>query len=111
MVLYMLEIDNPMKKYLSTDLLIIDDVGLSPLNSIQVEHFYEIVSESHIKSSIIITSNRPPQDWIALLLDLVMANSALNQLAHHLIMEGIIPQETQTQNQQRLYPKRRELTW
>jgi DNA replication protein DnaC len=80
-----------MKKYLSTDLLIIDDFGLSPLNSIQAEDFYEIVSERHLKSSIIITSNRPTQDWIALFPDPVMANSALDRLAHHahhLIMEG-----------------------
>jgi DNA replication protein DnaC len=80
-----------MKKYLAPDLLIIDDFGLSPLNSIQAEDFYEIVTERHLKSSIIITSNRPPQDWVPLFPDPVMANSALDRLAHHahhLIMEG-----------------------
>jgi DNA replication protein DnaC len=79
------------KKYLSTDLLIIDDFGLSPLNATQAEDFYEIVAEHHLKSSVVITSNRPPQDWVALFPDPVMANSALDRLAHHahhLIMEG-----------------------
>ena len=79
------------KKYLAPDLLIIDDFGLSSLSSTQAEDFYEIVAERHLKSSIAITSNRPPQDWISLFPDPVMANSALDRLAHHahhLIMEG-----------------------
>ena len=80
-----------MKKYLAPDLLIIDDFGLSALTPMQAEDFYEIVTERHLKSSMIITSNRPPQDWISLFPDPVMANSALDRLAHHahhLIMEG-----------------------
>lgn len=79
------------KKYLTPDLLIIDDFGLSALTPIQAEDFYEIIVERHLKSSIIITSNRPPQDWVPLFPDPVMANSALDRLvhhAHHLIMEG-----------------------
>ena len=80
-----------MKKYLAPDLLIIDDFGLSALNPLQTEDFYELVTERHLKSSIVITSNRPPQDWIPLFPDPVMANSALDRLAHHahhIIMEG-----------------------
>lgn len=70
-------------KYVRPNLLIIDDFGLSALSPTQAEDFYEIVSERHLKSSLIITSNRPPQDWIALFPDPVMANSALDRLAHH----------------------------
>lgn len=69
--------EKQMKKYLYPDVLIIDDFGLTALNSIQAEDFYEIVSERHLKSSILITSNRPPQDWVALFPDPVVANSAL----------------------------------
>jgi DNA replication protein DnaC len=80
-----------LKKYLSPDILIIDDFGLTALTSIQAEDFYEIISVRHLKKSIIVTSNRPPQDWIALFPDPVLANSALDRLAHHaqhVIMEG-----------------------
>ncbi len=83
--------DKSIKKYFAPDLLIIDDFGLSALNAIQAEDFYEIVTERHLKSSIIVTSNRPPQDWIPLFPDPVLANSALDRLAHHahhIIMEG-----------------------
>ncbi len=79
------------KKYLGPDLLIIDDFGLTPLTATQVEDFYEIVTERHLKSSIVLSSYRPPQDWVPLFPDPVMANSALDRLAlhaHHIIMEG-----------------------
>lgn len=80
-----------LKKYLAPDLLIMDDFGLSSLSPTQAEDFYEIIAERHLKSSMIITSNRPPQDWVPLFPDPVMANSALDRLVHHayhLIIEG-----------------------
>jgi DNA replication protein DnaC len=79
------------KKFLRPDLLIIDDFGLTALTATQAEDFYEIVTERHLNSSMIINSNRPPQDWIPLFPDPVMANSALDRLAHHahhIIIEG-----------------------
>jgi DNA replication protein DnaC len=79
------------KKFLAPNLLIIDDFGLTALTPLQAEDFYEIVTERHLKSSMIINSNRPPQDWIPLFPDPVMANSALDRVAHHahhIIIEG-----------------------
>ncbi|OPY85865.1 MAG: Chromosomal replication initiator protein DnaA [Syntrophorhabdus sp. PtaU1.Bin153] len=75
--------ERQVKKYLRPDLLIIDDFGLTALTPIQAEDIYEIVTERHSKSSIIVTSNGPPQDWVALFPDPVMANSALDRLSHH----------------------------
>jgi DNA replication protein DnaC len=75
--------EKQIKKYLYPDCLIIDDFGLTALSPIQAEDFYEIVSERHLKSSILVTSNRPPQDWVALFPDPVMAHSALDRLSHH----------------------------
>jgi DNA replication protein DnaC len=80
-----------LKNYISPDILIIDDFALTALTPIQAEDIYEIISVRHLKKSIIVTSNRPPQDWIALFPDQVLANSALDRLAHnahHVIMEG-----------------------
>lgn len=75
--------ERQLKKYLHPDLLIIDDFGLTSLTPVQAEDIYEVVTERHLTSSIIITSNRPPQDWIGLFPDPVMANSALDRLSHH----------------------------
>jgi DNA replication protein DnaC len=75
--------ERQIKKYLHPDLLIIDDFGLTALSPLQAEDIYEVVTERHLRSSILITSNRPPQDWVALFPDPVMANSALDRLSHH----------------------------
>ena len=83
--------DKAMKKLLTPDLLIIDDFGLSAMTMTQAEEFYEIIAERHQRGSMIITSNRPPGDWIALFPDQVMANSAMDRLAHrahHIAMKG-----------------------
>ena len=79
------------RRFLTPDLLIIDDFGLTTFSPTQAEDIYEIVTERHLKSSMILTSNRPPQDWIALFPDPVMANAILDRLAHHahhIIIEG-----------------------
>ena len=82
--------ERQIKRYLHPDLLIIDDFGLTALTPIQAEDLYEMVTERHLKSSIVVTSNRPPQDWVALFPDPVMANSALDRLshrAHHIMID------------------------
>lgn len=80
-----------LRRFLAPDLLIIDDFGLKPMTMSQAEDFYEIVAERHLRGSIIVTSNRPPGDWLPLFPDPVMANSALDRLAHnahHFVMKG-----------------------
>jgi DNA replication protein DnaC len=83
--------ESEIRKLLTPDLLILDDFGLKPMTMMQAEDFYEIVAERHLRGSIIVTSNRPPADWLPLFPDPVMANSALDRLAHnahHLVMKA-----------------------
>lgn len=83
--------DTELRRMLAPDVLIIDDFGLKAMTLMQAEDFYEVIAERHLRGSIIVTSNRPPADWLALFPDPVMANSALDRLAHnahHLVMKG-----------------------
>jgi len=78
-------------KLIGPDLLIIDDFGLQRLTGDQSGDFYEVVVERYGKASTVITSNRDLQEWMALFDDQIMANSALDRLAHNahqLIIEG-----------------------
>lgn len=78
-------------KLISPDLLIIDDFGLQKLTAEQAGDFYEVVIERYAKASTVITSNRDLQEWMALFDDQIMANSALDRIAHNahqLIIEG-----------------------
>jgi len=87
--------DNSFEKELvrliSPDLLVIDDLGLQKLSQQEASDFYEIVVERHARASTIITSNRHVDEWEALIDDPILANSALDRLAHNayqIIIEG-----------------------
>lgn len=78
-------------KLISPELLIIDDFGLQRLTDQQSSDFYEVVIERYGKSSTVITSNRDVHEWMALFDDPIMANSALDRIAHNahqLVIEG-----------------------
>jgi len=79
------------KRYTSVQLLIIDDFGLKPLTPTQSDDFYEILSERYLKKSIIFTSNRSIEDWQGLFSDPIIANSAMDRIAHNahqIVMTG-----------------------
>lgn len=83
--------ERELRKLISPDLLIIDDFGLQRLAGDQAGDFYEVIIERYGKASTVITSNRDLQEWMALFDDQIMANSALDRLAHNahqLIIEG-----------------------
>ena len=78
-------------KLISPDLLIIDDFGLQRLSEEQAGDFYEIVIEQYGRASTLFTSNRDMHEWMAMFDDQIMANSALDRIAHnahHLVIEG-----------------------
>jgi DNA replication protein DnaC len=83
--------DAEVRKLLRVDVLIIDDFALSGLDPTGTADFYEIVVERHRRASTIITSNRDPSEWLALMTDPLLAQSAVDRLtsaAHHLVVDG-----------------------
>ncbi|MBF0556553.1 MAG: ATP-binding protein, partial [Nitrospirae bacterium] len=87
--------DNSLGKELITfigmDLLIVDDFGLKPLTGEESSDFYEIIVERYGRASTILTSNRHVEEWVPLFDDPIVANSALDRLAHNahqIVIEG-----------------------
>ena len=79
------------RKLARVDLLILDDFALKPLDATETNDFYELVVERHRKASTIVTSNREPHEWLSLMSDALLAQSAVDRLtsgAHTLIIEG-----------------------
>jgi DNA replication protein DnaC len=72
-----------LRSYLTPTLLLIDDFGLKRLTAQQSSDLYEIIIERHKRSSTIITSNRAVDEWIPLFDDPLLAQSALDRLAHN----------------------------
>lgn len=84
-------LDAELRKLARVDLLILDDFALKALDATQTNDFYELVVERHRKASTIVTSNREPSEWLTMMNDALLAQSAVDRLtsgAHTLIIEG-----------------------
>lgn len=84
-------LDKELVRLIAPSLLVIDDFGLERLSPEQAHDFYEIVAERYERKSTIITSNRHITEWVNLFDDSILANSALDRLAHNanqMIIEG-----------------------
>lgn len=79
------------RKFVTPELLIIDDFGLSTLSLTQAEDLYELIAERHSKSSLILTSNRKVEAWVDLFPDPAMGNAVVDRLtnqSYHVLLEG-----------------------
>jgi DNA replication protein DnaC len=72
------------KAYRKPDLLILNELGYRSLDKATGEDFYEIVSERYEKGSIIITTNRPVEEWDKVFIDKRLTEAIADRFTHHL---------------------------
>jgi DNA replication protein DnaC len=83
--------DAEMRKLIGVDLLLLDDFALQPLDATETADVYEICVERHHHSATVLTSNRDPSEWLAVMADPLLAQSAVDRLksaAWELVIEG-----------------------
>jgi DNA replication protein DnaC len=71
------------QSYLKPDLLILDELGYRSMAESTVEDFFEIVSQRYEKGSIILTSNRPIEQWEKVFLVKLLTAAIVGRLMHH----------------------------
>ena len=80
-----------LRKLLAVDLLVLDDFAIDVLDATESRDLYEILTERHRAGSIIVTSNRGPDEWLATFADPVRAQSAIDRFtsnAYDLVIDG-----------------------
>jgi DNA replication protein DnaC len=70
-------------KLTNVDVLVLDDFGLVPLPAHAIEDLYELIRERYERRSIILTSNRAPEEWGEVFGNPLLASAALDRLTHH----------------------------
>ena len=79
--------DGSYLKYLGklsrVNLLIVDDLGLSPMNESERRDFLEIVEDRNLTTSLIVTSQVPMKDWYQIIGDPTMADAICDRLLHN----------------------------
>jgi DNA replication protein DnaC len=79
------------RRLTAVNVLILDDFALTALDETATADFYELTVARHRKSATIVTSDRAPDEWLALMHDQLLAQSAVDRLtsaSHELIVEG-----------------------
>lgn len=71
-----------MKRIHKSDLLIMDDFGLQPFDTHARQVLMEIIEDRHQRSSIIITSQIPVQEWHEMIGEATIADAILDRLVH-----------------------------
>ncbi|MFW6143066.1 MAG: IS21-like element helper ATPase IstB [Desulfovermiculus sp.] len=72
-----------LRRYGKHDLLIIDELGYLNLDRTASNHFFQVINQAYEKQSLILTSNRPYQEWAGLFDDPVVVSAILDRLLHH----------------------------
>jgi len=83
--------ETEIRKLIATDLLVLDDFGLDAMDTQESRDAYEIFTERHRAGSMIVTSNRGPDEWLATFADPVRAQSAIDRFtsnAYDLVIDG-----------------------
>ncbi len=83
--------DAELRKLIVVDVLIIDDFGLDAMDSVESRDAYDVLTERHRAGSIIVTSNRGPDEWLATFADPLRAQAAIDRFtsnAFDLVIEG-----------------------
>jgi DNA replication protein DnaC len=72
-----------LQKLAKTQVLIIDDFGTDPLSATERSDLLEIVEDRYGVSSTIVTSQRDPDHWHAVIGDSTIADAILDRLVHN----------------------------
>lgn len=80
-----------LRRLIAVNLLIIDDFGLDAMDATESRDAYESFTERHRSGSMIVTSNRGPDEWLGTFADPLRAQSAIDRFhgnSYELVIEG-----------------------
>src|SRR5579864_3149685 len=83
--------DAELGKLVAVDLLILDDFAIDVLDPTESRDLYDLLLERYRTASIVVTSNRGPDEWLATFADPLRAQSAIDRFtsnAYDLVIEG-----------------------
>jgi DNA replication protein DnaC len=72
-----------LNRILRSDLVIIDEVGYTPIERKEANLFFNLISELYEKKSVLLTSNKSFNEWAEMMGDEIMTTALLDRLLHH----------------------------
>lgn len=76
--------------FVQPDLVILDELGFTPLDRLLADAFYRIIASRYERASVVITSNKSFESWAEVFPDAVIASAVLDRLVHHAHLVPIV---------------------
>ena len=77
------------RPYQWSSLVVVDEVGYTPIDREECNLFYQFVAMRYERASTIITSNKAFDEWSELFHDPVIVTAILDRLLHHSVVVNI----------------------
>jgi len=71
------------RSYYKSSLVIVDEVGYTPINREECNLFFRFIANRYEKASTIVTPNKAFSDWTEMFHDPVIVTAILDLLLHH----------------------------
>ncbi len=72
-----------LKNIRKAQLVIIDEIGYTPISKAQANRFFTFISDTYESSSIIFTTNKEISQWAEMMGDPVLTTAMLDRILHH----------------------------
>ena len=72
-----------LKNLKKAQLIIIDEIGYTPITRSQANRFFTFISDTYESSSLVFTTNKEIMDWAELMGDPVLTTAMLDRILHH----------------------------
>lgn len=71
------------KNIKKAQMIIIDEIGYTPISRSQANRFFTFISDTYETSSIVFTTNKEITDWAEMMGDPVLTTALLDRILHH----------------------------
>jgi DNA replication protein DnaC len=86
------------KDFTEPDLVILDELGFTPLDQLLADAFYRIIASRYERGSIVVTSNKSFESWAEVFPEPVIASAVLDRLVHHAHLVPIVGESYRMKN-------------
>ncbi|MHC4917344.1 MAG: IS21-like element helper ATPase IstB [Planctomycetota bacterium] len=83
-------VEDRIVEFVEPDLVILDELGFTPLDPLLADAFYRIIASRYERASTIVTSNKSFESWAEVFPDAVIASAVLDRLVHHAHLVPIV---------------------
>lgn len=83
-------VEDCIQRFIEPDLVILDELGFTPLDRLLADAFYRIIASRYERSSLVVTSNKSFESWAEVFPDAVIASAVLDRLVHHAHLVPIV---------------------